>query len=91
MADSEEDDTEIKLATNKKSKGKKGKFQNFITGRARRRVNSENEGTLAQTRLKFVNASFNTMDQGVCPSYTNLLHLKQFCIVPGMYLTTHSA
>lgn len=48
---------------NRKKKGKKAKMQNFIVGRARRRINSENSVTLAQTRAKFVHAG-STSVQG---------------------------
>ena len=55
MADSDEEDDAQRFSRKKKSK--KTKVQNFITGRTRRRINSENSVTLAQTRAKFVHSS----------------------------------
>ena len=54
MADSIEDGSGE--STSKKRKTRKAKMQNFIIGRTRRRINSENSMTLAATRAKFVNA-----------------------------------
>ena len=60
MAENDDDNA----SQSKKKRTRKGKVQNFITGRTRRRINSENSATLAQTRRKFVNSSI-TLDQGM--------------------------
>ena len=63
MADSNEEDSNE--TSNRKKKTRKVKVQNFIIGRARRRINSENAVTLAQTRAKFVHAGSISV-QGTC-------------------------